>query len=66
MKGWQALPAERCGSCKYFRKHYIRLYQGHYSATNYGHCVHPRLKKRRAEEHCPHWCPKQEEAPRDS
>lgn len=65
MKGWQALSEERCGTCKYFRKHYIRSYQGHYSAIKYGHCVHPRLKKRRAEEHCSNWCPRQEEAPHD-
>lgn len=44
MKGYQALPVERCGNCKYFRKHYLRAYKGCYRATNYGHCVHPRLK----------------------
>lgn len=24
MNGYQALPGERCGNCKYFRKHYTR------------------------------------------
>ena len=64
MKGYQALPVERCGTCKYFRKHYIRSSKGHYSSTNYGHCVHPRLKKRRAEEHCQYWTAKDEKIPR--
>lgn len=64
MKGYQALPVERCGNCKFFRLHYTRAYRGNYRALKYGHCVHPRLKKRRAEEHCPHWRAKQEEAPR--
>ena len=40
MKGWQALPEERCGNCKY------------------GHCGHPKLKKRRVEEHCQYWTAK--------
>lgn len=63
MKGYQALPEERCGTCKYFRKHYTRSSKGRYCATGYGHCVHPRLKKRRAEEHCPHYAPAEEDAP---
>ena len=42
MKGYQALPEECCGSCKYFRLHYIRQSEGFYSALNYGHCVYPR------------------------
>ena len=28
MKGWQALPEERCGNCKYFRQHYIQSSRG--------------------------------------
>lgn len=64
MKGWQALPEERCGNCRYFRKHYIRSYEECYLATNYGHCTYPRLKKRRAEECCPHWTAADEENPR--
>ena len=24
----------------------------------YGHCVHPKLKKRRVEEHCQYWTAK--------
>ena len=54
-KGYQALPEERCGNCKYFRKHYLRSGRGRYFATGYGHCVHPRLKKRRSEERCQYW-----------
>ena len=63
MKGYQGLPEERCGNCKYFRKHYIRSYRGHYSALNYGHCVHPMLKNRRVEEHCPHWAAREADPP---
>lgn len=64
MKGWQALPEECCGNCKYFRKHYIRYSNGRYSPIRYGHCVHPKLKKRRAEECCPHWTAAEVESPR--
>lgn len=64
MKGYQALSEERCGNCKYFRQHYIRSCKGHYSAVKYGHCVHPRLKKRRAEEHCQYFEPVQEATPK--
>ncbi len=66
MKGWQALPEECCGNCKHFRQHYIRSYRGCCSPIKYGHCVHPKLKKRRAEEHCPCWCARQNEAPHGS
>ena len=61
MKGWQALPGKCCGNCKYFRKHYVRLYKGTYRSLDYGHCVHPRLKKRRAEEHCQYWSAAEEQ-----
>ena len=66
MKGWQTLPEERCGNCKYFYKHYLRSPKGRYYATDYGHCVHPRIKNRRAQENCPHWTAKDKEAPRSS
>ena len=55
MSGYEALPAEACGDCKYFRRHYIRKDDDDYLPLHYGHCVYPRLKKRRAEEHCTHW-----------
>lgn len=63
MKGWQALPVERCGNCKYFRRHYGHVGGERYFAMGYDHCVHPRLKKRRAEEHCACWTAPDEEAP---
>lgn len=66
MKGWQALPAERCGSCEYFYRHYGRSGRGRYAPLWCGHCVHPRLKNRRIEESCPNWSPKQPKAPRGS
>lgn len=61
MKGYQALPEERCGNCKHFRQHYIRSSRGCYRPLRYGHCVHPMLKKRRVEEHCPYWEAKEAE-----
>lgn len=61
MKGYQAMPEERCGNCKYFRQHYTRTSRGRYWPLHYGHCVHPMLKKRRVEEHCPYWEAKETE-----
>lgn len=61
MKGYQAMPEKRCGNCKYFYQHYIRSSRGRYSSLPYGHCVHPRLKNRRVEEHCPYWKAKEAE-----
>ena len=55
MNGYKALPAETCGDCKYFRRHYIRIDEDDYLSIDYGHCVYPRLKKRRTEEHCIYW-----------
>lgn len=57
MKGYEALPVEQCGNCKHFRRHYIRCEGDHYYPISYGHCVFPRIKKRREEERCPHWSP---------
>ena len=64
MKGYQALPEERCGNCKYFYKHYTRSSKGRYLPLDYGHCVHPRLKNRRAKEHCAYWTAADAEGPR--
>lgn len=61
MKGYEALPIERCGTCKHFRRHYIRVEEGYYLPLLYGHCVFPKRKKRRDEERCPHWSAAQEE-----
>ena len=55
MKGYEALPVERCGACAHFRRHFVRIADGFYSPLSYGHCVYPKSKKRREEEHCPHW-----------
>lgn len=63
MKGYQAMPVKHCGECRYFREHYTKISRGRYRALEYGHCVHPRLKKRRAEEYCPHWCARQKDTP---
>ena len=60
MKGYQALPEERCGNCEYFCQYYGHEEWGAYFLLRFGHCTHPRLEKRRAEEHCPHWTPSRE------
>lgn len=61
MKGYEALPVERCGTCIHFRRHYICIAEGFYSPLSYGHCVYPKPKKRREEERCPYWSAAQEE-----
>ena len=61
MNGYKAIPAETCGDCKYFRRHYIRREDDNYFPLCYGHCVYPRLKKRRIEEYCIHWMPNETE-----
>lgn len=61
MKGYEALPVERCGTCAHFRRHYIRVGEGYYIPILYGHCVYPKSKRRRDEERCPHWSAVQEE-----
>lgn len=62
MKGYEALPVEQCGTCEHFRRHYIRREGDFYIPLDYGHCVYPRSKKRRAEERCPRWRAADEEA----
>ena len=62
MKGYEALPTERCGTCAHFRRHYVRIGEGYFPIA-YGHCVYPKPKKRRDEEHCSRWSAAQEENP---
>lgn len=62
MKGYEALPVERCGTCAHFRRHYVRL-KDDYFPLSYGHCVFPGRKKRRVEECCSHWCAADETDP---
>ncbi|MBP8856160.1 MAG: hypothetical protein KBG54_06620 [Oscillospiraceae bacterium] len=38
---------EICKNCRFYRQHYIKLGR-QYREIHYGHCVHPRLKKREA------------------
>ncbi len=63
MKGYEALPVERCGTCAHFRRHYARFEGDSYFPLSYGHCVFPGRKKRRAEERCPHWSAADEKDP---
>lgn len=66
MKGYQALSEERCGNCIHFEKHYIRDCGERYLATDFGHCMHPRLKNRRVDEHCQYFTPVREDQPDES
>ena len=56
MKGYTIQEAKICGNCAHFRLHYVRW--DFYLPLRCGHCVHPRRKRRRAEETCPLWEPK--------
>ena len=54
-----------CGTCQYYRRHYVRYADGRYFHTPYGHCVYPRLKRRsRDDDGCIHWKVKEETASR--
>ncbi|MBQ3532343.1 MAG: hypothetical protein IJA51_01425 [Oscillospiraceae bacterium] len=45
-----------CGTCKYFRQHYVLWSNGRYVGIPHGHCVYPRLKDRRKEtDGCAYW-----------
>ena len=57
MSGYHALPAETCKDCKYFRRHYIRIYEDEYLPLDYGHCVYPRLKSEERRSTAPIGCP---------
>lgn len=37
---------QSCGTCKYFRQHYVKFGDDQYILTGSGHCVYPRLKLR--------------------
>lgn len=34
-----------CGSCKYFRRHYVKIHDEYYMELSYGHCAYPRMKR---------------------
>ncbi len=46
-----------CGSCEFFRRHYI-LHRSRYMALAVGHCVCLRSKDREEGSTCPSWTPK--------
>ncbi len=51
-----------CGTCKYYREHYVRYSDGRYFRTPYGHCVYPRLKRRsRDDDSCVYWAEKKQQ-----
>ena len=58
MKGYTIQEAKICGNCAHFRLHYVRCQEDFYLPLRRGHCVHPRRKRRRSEETCPLWEPK--------
>ena len=47
---------KECSNCKNFRLHYVKHAKGRYSSLSYGHCVHPRLKRRYSHDQgCCYW-----------
>ncbi len=51
-----------CGTCKYYRGHYVRAESGRYVAITHGHYVYPRLKDRRREtDGCAYWTKKEKQ-----
>ena len=57
MSPYHSQLAAVCGDCAHFRRHYIKWDEDRYVPLHLGHCVFPRLKDRREEEHCIHWMP---------
>jgi len=43
-----------CKNCKYFYQHYIKE-EGKITQIYEGHCIYPRLKKRKIDDHCEHF-----------
>ena len=51
-----------CGDCAHYRPHYVKT-GDRYFPIHQGHCVFPRTKPRREDEHCPHWAPSPDLSP---
>ncbi len=49
-----------CGTCKHYRRHYVRYEAGRFTSLHYGHCVYPRIKQRDPGQTCPHWTAREE------
>lgn len=50
---WAMTPdAPLCANCKYFYPHYLPDGAYEFRPANCGHCVHPRMKLRRAYDTC--------------
>lgn len=57
MKKMTELPAECCGTCKYFCRHYVwfEAFQ-QFNPMIEGHCVaHKRVRRRQELEYCEEW-----------
>ena len=44
------------GNCSHYIPHYVKIGDA-YHPIQQGHCIFPRTKPRRSDEHCPYWCP---------
>lgn len=44
-----------CGTCRFFRLHYVCEEDGRYVPLYYGHCIYPQLKQRACIQVCPYW-----------
>lgn len=47
---------EVCANCKYFWQHYVYESRCGFSPCNAGHCTYPRLKNRKTNDTCRHFC----------
>ena len=51
-----------CHDCKHYRRHYVKMGR-RFREIHDGHCVYPRVKRRRAEDMaCPHFKQREPEA----
>lgn len=55
MKTYHIVYHSDCGTCRYFKRHYIRWYKNYYMPMDYGHCRKHRVRRRHARECCPDW-----------
>lgn len=46
---------EVCGTCVYYRQHYVLTVEGRFQALWYGHCHNPRPRYPLPDDRCPRW-----------
>lgn len=43
---------EVCSNCKHYYQHYVKTEDREFYACNCGHCIYPRTKTRKPNQHC--------------